>query len=109
MTRAFRENAERSGISERWALGTSPKEPMNASDDFRLRLGEQELVPIMVGGMGVDISTASSRSRSRGSAGSGHISDAMITAVADRRFDTQFVKAKLERHRGTVAGWTNRR
>jgi hypothetical protein len=27
-------------------------------DDFRLRLGKHELVPIMIGGMGVDISTA---------------------------------------------------
>ena len=31
---------------------------MKRVDDFRLRLGKQELVPIMIGGMGVDISTA---------------------------------------------------
>ena len=31
---------------------------MKRVDDFRLRLGKKELVPIMVGGMGVDISTA---------------------------------------------------
>ena len=31
---------------------------MKRVDDFRLRFGKQELVPIMIGGMGVDISTA---------------------------------------------------
>ena len=31
---------------------------MKRVDDFRLKFGKQELVPIMVGGMGVDISTA---------------------------------------------------
>jgi hypothetical protein len=31
---------------------------MKRVDDFRLRLGKQELVAIVVGGMGVDISTA---------------------------------------------------
>ena len=27
-------------------------------DDFRLKLGDKEYVPIMIGGMGVDISTS---------------------------------------------------
>ena len=31
---------------------------MKRVDDFRLKFGKQELVPIVVGGMGVDISTA---------------------------------------------------
>jgi nitronate monooxygenase len=31
---------------------------MKRVDDFRLQLGSHELVPIMIGGMGVDISTA---------------------------------------------------
>ncbi len=31
---------------------------MKRVDDFRLQLGKHELVPIMIGGMGVDISTA---------------------------------------------------
>ena len=30
-------------------------------DDYRLKLGNNELVPIMIGGMGVDISTTSRR------------------------------------------------
>ena len=31
---------------------------MKRVDDFRLRFGKNEYVPIMVGGMGVDISTS---------------------------------------------------
>ena len=31
---------------------------MKRVDDFRLKFGQKEYVPIMVGGMGVDISTA---------------------------------------------------
>ena len=31
---------------------------MKCVDDFRLKLGDKELVPIITGGMGVDISTA---------------------------------------------------
>ena len=31
---------------------------MKCVDDFRLRFGKQELVPVVIGGMGVDISTA---------------------------------------------------
>ena len=31
---------------------------MKRVDDFRLKFGKHELVPIMIGGMGVDISTA---------------------------------------------------
>ena len=30
---------------------------MKCVDDFRLRFGQHELVPIMIGGMGADIST----------------------------------------------------
>ena len=31
---------------------------MKRVDDFRLRMGNKEYVPIMIGGMGVDISTS---------------------------------------------------
>jgi len=67
---------------------------MKRVDDFRLKLGGQELVPIMVGGMGVDISTAELALEAARLGGIGHISDAMITDVSDRRFDTSFVKEK---------------
>jgi len=68
---------------------------MKRVDDFRLRLGKHELVPIMIGGMGVDISTADLALEAARLGGIGHISDAMIKTVADRRYDTKFVKEKL--------------
>lgn len=69
---------------------------MKRVDDFRLNFGGQELVPIMVGGMGVDISTAELALEAARLGGIGHISDAMITDVSDRRFDTSFVKDKTK-------------
>jgi nitronate monooxygenase len=71
-------------------------------DDFRLILGGQELVPIMVGGMGVDISTADLALEAARLGGVGHISDAMLPTVADRRYDTDFVKDKLQQYRHNI-------
>lgn len=63
-------------------------------DDFRLRLGGDELVPIMIGGMGVDISSSDLALEAARLGGVGHISDAMIKTVTDRRYKTKYVKAK---------------
>ncbi len=68
---------------------------MKRVDDFRLQLGKHELVPIMIGGMGVDISTADLALEAARLGGIGHISDAMINTVADRRYETKYVKEKL--------------
>ncbi len=68
---------------------------MKRVDDFRLHFGKQELVPIVVGGMGVDISTADLALEVARLGGVGHISDAMLPTVSDRRYDTDFVKEKL--------------
>ncbi len=65
---------------------------MKRVDDFRLRLGKHELVPIMIGGMGVDISTAELALVAARLNGIGHISDALVHDVSDRRFDTSFIK-----------------
>ncbi len=67
---------------------------MKRVDDFRLKFGKNEYVPIMVGGMGVDISTAELALEAARLGGIGHISDAMVNDVSDRRFDTSFVKDK---------------
>ncbi len=69
---------------------------MKRVDDFRLTFGKQELVPIMIGGMGVDISTAELALEGARLGGIGHISDAMVPDVSDRRFDTKFVKEKTK-------------
>jgi nitronate monooxygenase len=76
---------------------------MKCVDDFRLKFGKHELVPIMVGGMGVDISTAELALEVARLGGVGHISDAMISTVSDRRFKTKFVKTKLKLYKRNVA------
>lgn len=75
---------------------------MKRVDDFRLRLGKHELVPIMIGGMGVDISTADLAVEVARLGGVGHISDAMVKTVSDRRYDTKFVKEKLALYKFNV-------
>ena len=75
---------------------------MKCVDDFRLRLGKHELVPIMIGGMGVDISTADLALEVARLGGVGHISDAMIKTVSDRRYKTKFVKEKLALYKYNV-------
>ena len=76
---------------------------MKRVDDFRLKLGKKELVPIMTGGMGVDISTAELSLVSARLGGIGHISDAMVPTVSDRRFKTGFVKEKQKKYKYNVA------
>lgn len=72
---------------------------MKKLDDFRLKLGNDELVPIMIGGMGVDISTTELALVAAKLGGIGHISDAMLPAVTDRLYKTHFVKEKLKKYK----------
>ncbi|MHB1213560.1 MAG: nitronate monooxygenase [Thiobacillus sp.] len=76
---------------------------MKRVDDFRLRFGKQELVPIIIGGMGVDISTAELALEVARLGGIGHISDAMVQTVSDTRYDTKFVSQKLKQYKANVA------
>ncbi|OGU20561.1 MAG: 2-nitropropane dioxygenase [Hydrogenophilales bacterium RIFOXYD1_FULL_62_11] len=80
---------------------------MKRVDDFRLRFpnkgSKQELVPIIIGGMGVDISSAELALEVARLGGIGHISDAMVQTVSDTRFDTKFVSAKLKQYKANVA------
>ena len=75
---------------------------MKCVDDFRLRIGKKELVPIMIGGMGVDISTAELSLVAARLGGIGHMSDAMVPTVSDRRFKTGFVKEKQKKYKYNV-------
>ena len=75
---------------------------MKCVDDFRLRLGKHELVPIVTGGMGVDISTSALALEIARLGGVGHISDAMLPTVTDRRYDTDFVKVKLQKYKYNI-------
>lgn len=67
-------------------------------DNYRLRLGGTEYVPLMVGGMGVNISTAELALEACRLGGIGHISDAMSPQVSDKRFGTKYIKAKNARY-----------
>ena len=73
-----------------------------AINDFRLKLGGKEFVPILVGGMGVDISTAELALEVARLGGIGHISDAMVPTVSDRRFKTHFVQEKQRKYKYNV-------
>ncbi len=75
---------------------------MKRVDDFRLRLGDKEYVPIMIGGMGVDISTSELALEAARLGGIGHISDAMVEDVSDRKFDTSYVKDKTKTYKFNI-------
>lgn len=72
---------------------------MKRVDDFRLSFGKQQVVPIMIGGMGVDISTAELALEAARLGGVGHISDAMLPTVTDRRYKTKFVSDKQKQYK----------
>ncbi len=75
------------------------KKPTDVLDNYRLTLGRDEYVPIMVGGMGVNISTAELALETCRLGGIGHISDAMNPFVSDKKFATKYTKAKSTKHR----------
>jgi len=72
---------------------------MKKLDDYRLKLGRKEFIPIMIGGMGVDISTPQLVLEGARLGGIAHLSDALICAVADRYFQTGYTKKRFLKHR----------
>jgi nitronate monooxygenase len=72
---------------------------MKRVDDFRLRFGKRELVPIIIGGMGVDISSRELALEAARLGGIGHISDAMLPTVTDRHYKTKFVSDKQKQYK----------
>jgi len=73
-------------------------------DNFRLKFpnDSRELVPLIIGGMGVDISTSSLALVAAKLGGIGHISDALVTEVADRKFGTTFVANKRKQFKDSL-------
>ncbi|ABL64681.1 nitronate monooxygenase [Chlorobium phaeobacteroides] len=67
-------------------------------DNFRLQLGKQEYVPLVIGGMGVNISTTELALAAERLGGIGHISDAETGYVCDQLFGTSFVSTKRKRY-----------
>jgi len=74
---------------------------MATVNDFRLNLRGKEYVPIIIGGMGVDISAVELALEACRLGGIGHISDAMIPFVSDKYFNTKYTKAKTVEHKAS--------
>lgn len=77
---------------------------MNKVDNFRLKFPDDknEYVPIVIGGMGVDISTSELALTAVRLGGIGHISDALVTDVSDRKFATTFVSDKRKQFKDSL-------
>jgi len=75
---------------------------MKCVDDFRLEFGNREYVPLVIGGMGVDISTSDLSLEAARLGGIGHISDAMLPTVSDRRYGTRYVRDKLKKYKYNI-------
>jgi len=76
---------------------------MKKLDDYRLQFGGHDYLPIMIGGMGVDISATGLALVAARLGGIGHISDAMLPAVVDQERRTSFVRDKLQKYKFNVA------
>lgn len=78
---------------------------MNSSEkvclkDLRVRLKDKEYVPLMVGGMGVNISTAEMVLAVEKLGGIAHLSDAMVMDLCDRLYGTSYSADKAKRYYG---------
>lgn len=71
-------------------------------EQFSLRLGAHEYKPLVIGAMGVDISTVELALEAARLGAVGHISDAMVSLVSDRRFGTNFSATKSERFKESL-------
>jgi NAD(P)H-dependent flavin oxidoreductase YrpB (nitropropane dioxygenase family) len=67
-------------------------------NNFRLNLGGKEYVPIMIGGMGVNISTTELALAAERLGGIGHISDAEVMFVCDQIFGTSYTSEKRKKY-----------
>lgn len=67
-------------------------------DNFRLQLGKKEYIPIVVGGMGVNISTTELALAAERLGGIGHISDAEVCHVCDQLFSTSYTTRKRKKY-----------
>lgn len=72
---------------------------MAAPHHYSLKLGHSEFAPLMIGGMGVDISTSEMVLEAARLGCIAHLSDAMVPAVCDKNFGTRFVQNKVDNHR----------
>ena len=78
---------------------------MQCLDDFRLSFKGRDFLPLMVGGMGTNISTANLVLAIEKLGGMAHLSDAMLPDVADREIGTHFTKEKKQTRRKKSSTW----
>jgi nitronate monooxygenase len=76
---------------------------MKKLDDYRLQFNGRDYLPIIIGGMGVDISATGLALVAARLGGIGHISDAMLPTVVDQERRTTFVRDKLKKYKFNVA------
>ena len=82
-------------------LHASDLSTMNVNN-FRLNLGGKEYVPIVIGGMGVNISTTELALSAERLGGIGHISDAEVMFVCDQLFGTSYVSERRRKYAGNA-------
>lgn len=70
---------------------------MSGLNDFRVDLKGRKFIPLMVGGMGTNISTAELVLAIEKLGGIAHLSDAMIPAVVDRELGTNYTSCRSKR------------
>ena len=75
---------------------------MKKLDDYRLLIKTKEYIPIMIGGMGVDISTPAMALEGARLGGIAHLSDALICAVSDRYLKTSYVKNRFAKNKASA-------
>jgi nitronate monooxygenase len=66
--------------------------------DCRAVIGGSEYFPLMIGGMGVDVSTSAMVLEAARLGCIAHLSDAMVPAVCDKYFGTTFTRNKVDNH-----------
>jgi len=71
-------------------------------DEYRMYISGREFVPLIQGGMGVDISTRRLAQVVCGLGGIGTISDAMIQTVIDKDFKTRYIGNRLKKYKFNV-------
>lgn len=71
-------------------------------NNFRLLLGGKEYVPIVIGGMGVNISTTELALSAERLGGIGHISDAEVMYVCDQLFGTTYTSDKRKKYADNI-------
>jgi nitronate monooxygenase len=70
----------------------------NAISEFRFTLGEHELVPIVIGAMGFDVSTPAMALEGARLGGISHISDSNVFLNTDKHYGTKYVKMQYAKY-----------